>query len=256
MHSFLDHDGILAFAHRGDHQSGPENTLPAFAGAVDLGYRYLETDTHCSNDGVLLAFHDTRLDRVTNATGLLASLDYSEIQKARINETETIPKLEELIGQFPETCFNIDLKADATVAPFLKMVRRLRCESRICVGSFSSQRVEAVRSALPKVCTGLTPREVLWARLKSYRIPTPKIKGLCAQVPVRSGRLPIVDGRFLAAMQRLNIQTHVWTINDPDTMDQLVSLGVEGLMTDDAQALKTVLIENNVWAEPPSLPRI
>jgi glycerophosphoryl diester phosphodiesterase len=57
-------------------------------------------------------------------------------------------------------------------------------------------------------------------------------------------------------MQRLNIQTHVWTINDPDTMDQLVSLGVEGLMTDDAKALKTVLMENNVWAEPLRLPPI
>ena len=253
MHSFLDHDGILAFAHRGDHRSGPENTLPAFAGAVDLGYRYLETDTHCSRDGVLLAFHDTRLDRVTNAKGLLGSLDYSEIQKARVHQTETIPKLEDLIGQFPETCFNIDLKADSTVRPFLKMVQRLRCESRICVGSFSSERVAAVRTALPGLCTSLTPKEVLYARLKSFRIPAPKIRGLCAQVPIRSGNVTIVDARFLAAMKGLKIQTHVWTINDSDSMNHLIALGVEGIMTDEAKVLKTVLIANDVWADPPNL---
>ena len=47
MHAYLDHAGVLAFAHRGDHESGPENTLPAFAGAVALGFNYLETDAHC-----------------------------------------------------------------------------------------------------------------------------------------------------------------------------------------------------------------
>ena len=61
MHTFLDHPGVLAFAHRGDHDSGPENTLPAFAGAVDQGFKYLETDTHCTRDGVLMAFHDQQV---------------------------------------------------------------------------------------------------------------------------------------------------------------------------------------------------
>ena len=72
MHAYLDHAGILAFAHRGDHQSGPENTLPAFAGAVALGFKYLETDVHCTSDDVLLAFHDQRLDRVTDRDGVIA----------------------------------------------------------------------------------------------------------------------------------------------------------------------------------------
>ena len=71
-HPFLDHPGCLAFAHRGDHHAGPENTLIAFESAVNQGFRYLETDVHLTSDGVLLAFHDDKLDRVTDGNGPIA----------------------------------------------------------------------------------------------------------------------------------------------------------------------------------------
>ena len=70
-HAFLEHDGILAFAHRGDGEAAPENTAAAFESAVGLGFRYLETDVHCTRDGVLIAFHDDRLDRVTDQRAAL-----------------------------------------------------------------------------------------------------------------------------------------------------------------------------------------
>jgi glycerophosphoryl diester phosphodiesterase len=244
---FLEHAGVLAFAHRGDHQSGPENTLAAFAGAVSKGFRYLETDTHCTRDGILLAFHDHRLDRVTDATGVISKLDYADIQAAKVQGLEPIPLLEDLIAEFPDTCFNIDLKADSSVQPFLTLIRRLNCHDRICVGSFSHERVLAVRAAFPNLCTSLTPKEVLWARLRSFYIPTFKIKGDCAQVPERWGTIPLLDPRFLNTLRKLGIQTHVWTINEVDDMTRLANLGVDGIMTDDASALKQVLQALGRW---------
>ena len=248
MHSFLDHPGILAFAHRGDHDSGPENTLPAFEGAVDKGFKYLETDTHSTKDGVLIAFHDHELDRVTDQTGKISELDYEVVRRARVAASETIPKLEDLIASFPETRFNIDLKSDAAVIPFINLMRKLKCIDRICVGSFSDQRINTLREAFPNICTSLGPINVSYAKLTSYRVPFLKIKGQCAQVPIRWQKMTIIDSRFIEAMKRRGIQTHVWTLNDEAEMTRLLALGVEGIMTDRAVLLKKVLTEQGLWA--------
>ncbi len=247
MHAYLDHAGVLAFAHRGDHESGPENTLPAFAGAVALGFNYLETDAHCTADGVLLAFHDDRLDRVTDRVGIIAQMPFAQVSQARVAGQEPIPLMEDLLNAFPETRFNIDLKADNTVAPFIKLLKRNKCLDRICVGSFNDQRVAAIRREFPNVCTSMGPKEVVRARMASYRLPFMRLSAPCAQVPVRWDRMPVADLRFIRTMQARGIQTHVWTINDSIVMRQLLDLGVEGIMTDFPARLKAVLLERNSW---------
>ncbi|MCU1374916.1 MAG: glycerophosphoryl diester phosphodiesterase, partial [Actinomycetia bacterium] len=95
--TYLDHPGVLPFAHRGGASDAPENSLAAFARAVELGYRYLETDTHITADGVLIAFHDDVLDRVTDKTGRISELTWAEVSEARIG-TEPIPLLEDLLA--------------------------------------------------------------------------------------------------------------------------------------------------------------
>jgi glycerophosphoryl diester phosphodiesterase len=99
---FLEHDGPLAFAHRGGAAGGLENSMAAFGRAVDLGYRYLETDVHATADGVLLAFHDSTLDRLTDRRGRVARLPWSEVSRARIGGVEPIPLLEDLLEAWPD----------------------------------------------------------------------------------------------------------------------------------------------------------
>lgn len=247
-HAYLDHKGILAFAHRGDHSAGPENTMPAFAGAVAMGFSYIETDVHCTRDGVLLAFHDDRLDRVTDSAGVIANLPFAVVGKARVDGTEPIPLLEDVLDAFPDTRFNIDLKADNTVSPFVEFVKRTRCQDRICVGSFSDRRIAFIRREFPEICTSMGPREVLRARLSSFRLPLGKFSAACSQVPVNWNRLSVIDDRFVNAMRARNIQVHVWTINDSDEMQRLLDLGIDGIMTDYPHILKTILVERQLWS--------
>jgi len=246
-HAFLEHSGVLAFAHRGDSEAAPENTAAAFESAVSHGFQYLETDVHCTRDGVLLAFHDDRLDRVTSDRGLIAALDYPVIARARVGDHEPIPLMEELLGDFPHTRFNIDPKSDAAVGPLIEVIHRTGAQERVCIGSFSDKRLARVRTALPKVCTSMATLETTRARLASIGLPVGVLRAACAQVPVRWNGIKVVDHRFVQAMKTRGLHTHVWTVNEPDEMNRLLDLGVEGLMTDRPALLKSVLQLRGQW---------
>ena len=247
-HRFLDHGGILAFAHRGDGDAAPENTAAAFQSAVDMGFKYLETDVHCTRDGVLLAFHDDRLDRLTDARGHIAQLDYHQVNPARVKGLEPIPLMEELLGDFPNTRFNIDPKSDAAVAPLIDVIKRTGAADRVCIGSFSDRRLLQVRHALPGVCTSMATWETARARFATVGLPMGKFQAACAQVPVKWNGIRVIDRRFIQGMKNRGIETHVWTVNEEAEMHRLLDLGVRGIMTDRPALLKAVLIARGLWA--------
>ncbi len=174
-HPFLDHPGTLAFAHRGGAEEYPENSLASFRHAVDLGYRYLETDVHATRDGVVLAFHDNTLDRVTDRSGQVADLPWSEVSGARIAGREPIPLLSELLEEFPEARINIDPKDDRVVEPLVDLIRDHGALHRVCLGAFSDRRLARCRSLLgPAVCTSAGPLAVarpVWAFRPADRPP-------------------------------------------------------------------------------------
>ena len=245
--SFLDNQNILAFAHRGDSEAAPENTAAAFQSAVDLGFRYLETDVHCTRDGVLIAFHDDRLDRVTNQKGRIKKLNYADVACARVDNSEPIPLMEELLGDFPDIYFNIDPKSDAAVQPLIEIIKRTASEDRVCVGSFSDRRLRQIRSALPEVCTSMATYEAARAKLNSLGVRLGSLSANCAQVPVRWNGVSVVDRRFIQTMKGQGILVHVWTINDGSEMHRLLDMGVDGIMTDRPSVLKAVLLERGSW---------
>src|SRR5450432_2302420 len=137
MKTFLDWPAPIAFAHRGGAGDWPENTMPAFAGAVALGYRYVETDVHVTSDGVLLAFHDDHLDRVTDGTGAISDLPYAEVRTTLVDGREPIPRLDELLDAWPELRINIDAKHDEAVEPLAEVIEKANAIDRVCVASFS-----------------------------------------------------------------------------------------------------------------------
>jgi glycerophosphoryl diester phosphodiesterase len=244
---FLDHPRPLAFAHRGGASHFPENSWKAFEHAVGLGYAYLETDAHATSDGTVVAFHDKTLDRVTDSAGAIARLTAAQVAAARIAGTEPIPLLADLLMSWPGHRFNIDVKDEPVIGPLIGVLRATNAWDRVCITSFSGRRLSATRALLPQpVCMATppaavgaikagTPPAVLAARFARQSIR-------CAQVPVR-----VATSHFIRRAHASGLQVHVWTVNDAAMMASLLDRGADGIMTDQTQTLRDLLITRGEW---------
>jgi glycerophosphoryl diester phosphodiesterase len=252
VRDFLDLPRPLAFAHRGGAAHEPENSWRAFEHAIGLGYSYLETDVHATSDGVLVAFHDRTLDRLTDRTGRIAQLPYGEVSRARIGGTDPIPLLEELLGAWPEARFNIDVKDEPAVRPLVEVLKRAAAWDRVCITSFSGRRLGAVRRALPRpVCMATAPLGVAALRLGAPNgVLAARLRRMavrCTQIPIR-----VATESYLRRAHAAGLQVHVWTVNDRKIMSDLLDLGVDGIMTDETAALREVLAERGQWHPRPA----
>ncbi len=247
--SYLEPEPPIAFAHRGGATVAPnvgiENSLAAFTHAYELGYRYMETDVRCSNDGVVYACHDARLDRLLGRDAAIADLSSTEIDAALLGDREPIVRLETLVDALPGARWNIDVKADDAVIPTTGLVERMGVLDRICLASFSHARLVQMRALLPQVVTSASSREVAQMVL-GFLPKAPRI----FQIPVKHGPIPVLTRRLLDRAHRAGRFVHVWTIDDPQEMQRLADLGVDGIMTDRTDLLKDVLIARGQWKEP------
>ena len=242
-HPFLDVPTPFVMAHRGFHPGGLENSMAAFAAAVDLGVTHLETDVRATSDGVLVTFHDARLDRVTTARGRLERLPWSRLRRVRIGGAEPIPTLEEVLGTWPQLRVNVDLKSASAVAPFVEVIRRTGALHRVLVSSFSGRRraaaVRALRregpvaySPAPAGVAAVLAAAHLGARPGTAdRISAALGGACCLQVPELAGPLRVVSADLVTAVHAAGRQVHVWTVDDPAQMRRLLDLGVDAIVT-------------------------
>ncbi|GAB2862902.1 glycerophosphodiester phosphodiesterase [Myroides odoratimimus subsp. xuanwuensis] len=248
---------MLAFAHRGGAYhpeiEGLENTMAAFRHAVELGFDYLETDVHVTSDGVLLAFHDQVLDRVTDSEGEIAKMTYAEVQEALIGGRERVPSLGQLFDAFPRASFNIDLKSDGAGSVLAEFIAERDAWDRVLVGSFSGSRLNAFRRLVHgRVPTSAHSLEVLAFRfLPSGRLADLVTRGRvdALQIPHRHFGIRVATPGLIRRAHAAGKHVHVWTIDDPDEMVALIDRGVDGLMTDRTDILRRVLRERGLWRE-------
>jgi glycerophosphoryl diester phosphodiesterase len=248
MHPYLDHALPLAIAHRGASAIAPENTLRAFAAAVDLGYHYVETDVHATADGVLVAFHDPNLDRLTDLSGAIEFHPLASVRAALVGGSEQIPLLDEVLESWPDLRINIDPKSDRAADLLIRALRRHAALERVCVGSFVIRRLREMRRVFgPALCTSAAPSEALRARVASLGPALGWGAADCLQVPPRRGPVPIVDARLLTWAHARALQVHVWTINSRREMRRLLALGVDAIMSDRVVLLRELLLQRGQW---------
>ena len=248
---FGEPGGVAALAHRGFSPDGLENSMAAFQAAVDLGFRWVETDAHGTADGVAVALHDGTLDRTTDGSGRVRELPWSAVSRARIGGTEPVPLLEDVLGTWPELHVNVDVKERSGIGPVAQAIERTAAHDRVCVASFSAARRDATVARLSRpVATAAATAEgaAFFASGRTGRVPAWAVRRFDTfQVPWLLRRRQVLTARHVDLAHRVGRLVHVWTVNDPAAMRALLDLGVDGIISDRADLLRDVLVERGQW---------
>jgi len=264
-HPFAPDGKVLTIAHRGGLHLGPGHTLPTYTRAVEVGVDVLEIDLCMSKDGVLVAIHDCRVDRTTDGRGAVGDLTLAELKNfdagyhwsmdgdktfpAR-GQGYVIPTLEETLEAFRDQLMVIEIKSDepSIAADLCTSLRNFHRTDKTIVASFYGDVTDAFRAACPEVSTGATGGEVVTFVLLNlfYLDDAFQASAQAFQMPFRLGPIELVDRRFIEAARNHNVAVHVWTVNDPEKMRDLIAAGIGGIITDEPQSLLELLDQTNL----------
>jgi glycerophosphoryl diester phosphodiesterase len=248
MHTFFQDFNFYGFVHRGGDEKKTENTLEAFQYSSDLGFTFMETDVQYTKDGEVVVFHDIDLKRIAGLEKKISELSLKEIKSIDLIGGGKIPTLDDLLSSFKNLRFNIDIKVDSAVEKTVDIIKSQDALNRTCLAAFSSKRLNRIRNLAGKdACTSMGQLEVSKLIMRSWGLPFDKQPGMCAQVPTAQWGIPVVTEGFIEEAHRQDKLVHVWTIDDPEEMHNLIKKSVDGLMTDKPSILKKVLIEQNLF---------
>jgi len=244
------------YAHRGASAERPENTLPAFERAVELGVDGLETDVQVTRDGVPIIAHDDTALRMAAVPAAWANLDLAEARRLDLGwgfvaadgsrpfagQGIGVTTFEELLDAFPDIRINVDIKGDPrAVDVMLELIERKRAIERVTVASFQTTIAIAVRRRGYRGETALSQGEVisllgmpalLWKQLPWT--------GNAAQIPVAQGAIRFDRTPFIAKCHMLGLRVDYWVVDDREEAARLLELGADGIMTNDPAALRTL----------------
>ena len=253
-------DPVTVCAHRGDSKRFPENTLPAFTSAAEMGVDCIETDIHLSKDGICVVSHDDTVDRTTDGSGRISDFSLAELKSFDAgyrfspdggksypfrSQGFTIPTLEELLRALPHMRFNIDLKVPhrEMVERFVETVLDNGAIDRVLGASFHRNTLRLLRRQLPELATSFAKWEAMFLLLRRFTRSLfigPPPPGLSLQAPEYFGSIKVVTPELLRDLHKIDIRLQVWTINAAHDMNRLLDMGVDGIMTDDPALLLEV----------------
>jgi glycerophosphoryl diester phosphodiesterase len=243
------------YAHRGASAERPENTMPAFERAIEVGVDAIETDVHLTRDGHLIVSHDETAARMTGSRLTWAEITLADVRRLDAGwgfvapdgtrpfagKGVTIPTLEDVLVAFPTAHLNVDLKEPRAIGPMLELVRKHRAEDRVTLASFHTSTALAVRrrgyageTALSQgeVATLLGLPALLWRQLP--------FTGTAAQVPTKQGPVHFDRAAFIAKCHAIGLRVDFWVIDQPSEAQRLLELGADGIMTNDPAAIRPV----------------
>jgi len=263
-HPYFDLHLPIILGHRGAAGEMPENTLLSFATGLELGAQILESDVHVTRDGIPVLAHDADVDRVTEGTGAIASLDLADLQRLdagyRFSPDEgksfpyrgrglVIPTLEQTFNAQSSARFNLELKTGAHDLPtrVLTLCREHAREHRTLVTSGSDEVMTDLRSAIARdgsqVAIGASTADILAFVRSALAGDAPKSDSMALQIPVEFAGRPLITHELIRHAHAHGAQIHAWTINEPAEIERLLDLGVDGIVTDHPGRMASLVAE-------------
>ena len=249
----------LVIPHGGGDGLFPENTLLAYERTLAMGADVVDVDLRISADGVVVAFHDSTVDRITGSVGTVNKLTYAQLAEFDAGWAFTpagadthpfrdqgivIPTLESILRQFPTTLLSLDLKDETTtmVQPVCDLLRQYKRLNDVFVGSNDDPQIIEFRQRCPEVRTSAIMADVYAAEdARSTNDPNFVPAVTVNQPPFRIDDRELVDAESLAWSHAHGIATLTWVVNDPADMQRLVDLGVDGIYTSYPDRLLKIL---------------
>jgi glycerophosphoryl diester phosphodiesterase len=250
---FFDPPQPRLFGHRGNSFDYPENTLPAFADALTSGTPYLELDIRTCKDGQVVVIHDETLLRTCGVNRPVTDLSLTDLQNCDAGATFTpddgqtyphrgrgikVPTLEEVFHAFPEALFNIEIKQQmpAMETALLELIQRTGKTARVLLAAENDTVMNRLRPLCKtlEIPTSFSYGELVtffaWLQSGGREDYHPPAQAL--QIPETYEGKSLVTPQTVAAAHALGLEMHVWTVNETSDMERLLSMGVDGLMSD------------------------
>ncbi len=218
----------LKIAHRGASGHEPENTLLAFTKAIEFGVDIIELDVHQCASGELIVIHDATVDRTTNGTGHVQELSYEELRLLDAGNGQPIPTLNEALDLINrQAIINIELKGENTEQPVATLIdeyvqtKNWKYDNFI-ISSFNHHRLMAIKKILSDIQIG-----VLISHLPiDYAAIGQQLNAYSLHVWYES-----IDQVFIDDAHKRGIKLFAFTLDDPNQIEQLKTLGVDGIFS-------------------------
>ena len=245
MKNSFQKDIFIGLSHRGNSKKFIENSYEAFSSVIQMGYKYIETDLRMTLDREVIAFHDPDLKRLFELDLQVRDLTFKEISNLFREKNCSLLTLEDALKKFPDIYFNIDLKIKDVVQDSIKVVADLNAFERVCFASFHSSHTENVLHHNQNAIVSMGMKDV--ALFKFFKLYNKNIKII--QIPLRWKGIKVLTRNLIQKADKSNLLVHVWTVNDRDTINYLIDVGVNGIVTDEPELLMEIMKERDLVSD-------
>tara|TARA_R110002072_G_scaffold201601_4_gene359341 strand:- start:147 stop:953 length:807 start_codon:yes stop_codon:yes gene_type:complete len=244
---------VAITAHRGASGYAPENTLSSVKKALEIGVDRIEIDVQQTSDGIVVLLHDKTLDRTTNAKGKVGKKTWEELKNVKAygkfeNEfpDEPIPTLEEVFELLDGVVeFVIEIKAGNKTYSGIEdnvaaLIKKYKAEKWAVVHSFNDKVLKRLHKYYPEIRLQKLFVSYSGGLMLDFNLHATKLSKY-DYVEAFGVSVSGTNRKLVEKAHSLQKQVHVWTVNKEEDMQEMISLGVDGLISNYPDKVKELV---------------